>query len=133
MSHGSNRKASREGMSSMLCLLGQTPPLSVWFATAGALEEPKLPGAQRHRNSQRNPKCILTVQLERLSPETENSVTQQRGCLQTQEDCRGRYGAEDGLGGSLEVHRGRGDVGRERKGNTEEEAILGREIEWAKA
>lgn len=34
---------------------------------------------------------------------------------------------------SLEFHRGRGDLGRERKGSKEEEAILGREIAWAKA
>lgn len=55
MFHGGNRKASREDMSSILCLLGQTPPLSVWFATAGALKEPKaqkyLKGAKVHPNS----------------------------------------------------------------------------------
>ena len=62
--HGGNRKANREGRSSLMYLLGQAPPLPVWFAIAGAPKEPEANWSSKHKNIEREPEGTLTVQLD---------------------------------------------------------------------
>ena len=78
MLRGGNRKANREGISSLMYLLGQAPPFPVWFAIAGALKEPETNWSSKHKNIQRKPKGILTVQLDtQNSHQKQKNVTKQ--------------------------------------------------------
>lgn len=76
---GGNKKVNRGGISSLMCLLGQAPPFPEWFAIAGVLKEPETNWSSKHKNIQRKPKDILTVQLDtRNSHQKQRNGTKQR-------------------------------------------------------